>query len=70
MKSKLNQLKLNCHKELDREAIEAAKRLSHRKHNDLKFFIARLLFHYSKINDLNWKIYLRKQKRDGIIVIK
>ncbi|MBL0255097.1 MAG: hypothetical protein IPQ27_09070 [Chitinophagaceae bacterium] len=29
---------------------------------ELEFFIARILFHYSALNDKKWKIYLRRQE--------
>lgn len=32
---------------------------------DLEFFIARILYHYSKIKKLRWHIYLRKQKKNS-----
>jgi hypothetical protein len=31
---------------------------------DLEFFIARILYHYSKLNDQEWKILLRKQEKN------
>lgn len=31
--------------------------------SDLEFLIARILYHYSKIKNLDWKIYLRRQKK-------
>lgn len=31
--------------------------------SELEFFIARILFHFSEIKKLHWKIYLRRQKR-------
>lgn len=31
--------------------------------SELEFLIARILYHYSNVNNLNWKVFLRRQKR-------